>query len=118
MGAASTWKWFGLKLVRVVRILYLGQNDLVVTELRYLVPGSGLMIQMGRSGLAWFTCGSSSHPRRLCHLITGGGDGAAAVAAAAVRTWDLKGRHWDQGDWHRHTPVCLFVDPLGTPHPF
>jgi len=42
------------------------------------------MIQMGRSGLAWFACGSSSHPRRLCHLITGGGDGAAAVAAAAV----------------------------------
>ena len=35
--SASTWKWFGLKPVCVVRFLHLGQNGLVVTGLRYLV---------------------------------------------------------------------------------
>ena len=40
--SASTWKWFGLKPVYVVRFLHLGQNGLVISELRYLVGWFGL----------------------------------------------------------------------------
>jgi len=38
----STWEWFGLKSVCMVRFLHLGQNGLVISELRYLVGWFGL----------------------------------------------------------------------------
>ena len=38
----STWEWFGLKPVFVVRFLHLGQHGLVVIGLRYLVDWFGL----------------------------------------------------------------------------